>query len=79
MLKTLLLGTAITLAAASTLAGSAFARGIPFSYADPCKTAMANLNQAKWQESHTTPNGTLGGAAGWDELAGFAQARGDGA
>ena len=78
MLKTLLFGTAITLAAASTFAGSAFARGIPYSYADPCKTAMANLNQAKWQESHTTPNGTHGGAAGWDELEVMARAAGDG-
>lgn len=73
MFKNLLIGTALTLVAATSSITPALAKSIPLRYFDPCKTAFENFNQAQWEDSHTTDQNNLGGAAGWDELADAAE------
>lgn len=73
MFKNLLIGTALTLVAASTSLSPALAKSVPLRYSDPCKTAFENFNQAKWEKAHRTDQGNAGGAAGWDELADAAE------
>jgi hypothetical protein len=73
MFKTLLIGTALTLVAASTSLSPAIAKSVPLNYADPCKTAFENFKQANWEKAHRTDQGNPGGAAGWDELADAAE------
>ncbi len=70
MFKNILIGTALTLVAASTSFTPAIAQAVPLNYdADPCKTAFENFKQANWEKTHKTDQGNLGGAEGWDELA----------
>lgn len=73
MFKNILIGTAFTLVAASTTFTPAFAKSVPLNYADPCRTAFENFNQANWEKAHRTDQGNLGGAKGWDELADAAE------
>lgn len=74
MFKNLLIGTALTLVAASTSISPTLAKSVPHNYADPCKTAFENFKQANWEKTHRTNQGNLGGAEGWDELADAAEA-----
>jgi len=77
MFRTLIITSAIAIAAVSSI-GAAEAKAVVFNYPDdPCRSAAFNAAQAQWQESHTTDKGNLGGAAGWDELADQAQQSAD--
>ena len=73
MFKNLLIGTALTLVAASASLSPVSAKSVPLNYADPCKTAFENFKQANWEKTHRTNQGNLGGAGGWDELADAAE------
>jgi hypothetical protein len=77
MFRSLIITSAIAIAAISSM-GAAQAKATVFNYpGDPCRTAAFNAAQAQWQESHTTDKGNLGGAAGYDELADQAQKSAD--